>query len=252
MIAGYELHVLLIMGAAFLVAGGIKGVIGVGTPLVVVPVGALLLPPTIVLSFLIVPIIAANAYQYFSSDLRKDSIRRFWPAATAQLIATTITTQFLIRIDPDNLKLMLGVAISFFALLQVIRVNVDIAPRHERFLQVGTGAMAGGIGGVTGFQGPLLMVMLFTLKIEKDMFVTAMAMFFLVSYLPMFATLSAASILGWQELVISLAATVPLVLGIKFGERFRKRVSQELFRKLIAAMLVIIGCNLIWIVLSAS
>ena len=105
---------------------------------------------------------------------------------------------------------------------------------------------------MTGFQGPLLMVMLFTLKIGKDMFVTAMAMFFLVSYLPMFATLSAASILGWQELLISLAATVPLVLGIKFGERFRKRVSQELFRKLIATMLVIIGCNLIWISLSAS
>jgi uncharacterized membrane protein YfcA len=209
------------------------------------------LPPPVVMSFLIVPIVVANAYQLFSSSLYRDSFRRFWPAAAAQLTAATITSQLLIMIEPNKLKLVLGIAITCFAILQIVRLKIEIPERTERPVQVATGTIAGGIGGVTGIHGPLLMVMLFTLKVSKDMFVTTMALFFLISYLPMFATLTYASILGWEELLISLAATVPLILGVKFGERFRQRVSQELFRKLIGGMLILIGVNLVWVALGA-
>ncbi|MEQ9329456.1 MAG: sulfite exporter TauE/SafE family protein [Rhodospirillales bacterium] len=252
MIGGYEVQVLAIITGAFLLAGLIKGVIGVGTPLVVLPIGSLLLPPTVVMSFLIVPIVAANAYQLFSSAIYREAISRFWPAATAQLIAATITSQLLIMFDPESMKLVLGIAICVFGLMQIVRIRLEISEGIERRVQVGVGTVAGGIGGVTGIHGPLLMVMLFTLKASKDMFVTAMAMFFLVSYLPLFSTLTFASILGWEELFISLAVTVPLILGVKFGERFRGGVSQELFRKLIGGVLILMGINLVWSTLGAG
>lgn len=252
MIGDYATMALVVIAGSFLLAGLIKGVIGVGTPLVVLPIGSLLLPPTVVMSFLIVPIIAANAYQLFTSDLYREAFSRYWPAATAQLIAATVTSQLLVMFDPESMKLVLGIAICVFGLMQIIKVRLEISEGIERRVQVGVGTVAGGIGGVTGIHGPLLMVMLFTLKASKDMFVTAMAMFFLVSYLPLFSTLTFASILGWQELFISLAVTVPLILGVRFGERFRGRVSQELFRKLIGGVLIIMGINLVWITLGAG
>ena len=51
--------------------------------------------------------------------------------------------------------------------------------------------------------------------------------------------------LGWAETLWGVAALVPVFGGMALGRRLRDRVPQEIFRRIIMGLLVVIGLNLL-------
>src|ERR1700759_4979358 len=70
---------LLLIAATFLLAGFIKGVIGLGLPTVSMGLLAVSMPPAHALAIVIVPAIVTNIWQTFVGPCRRDTIRRLWP-----------------------------------------------------------------------------------------------------------------------------------------------------------------------------
>ena len=71
--------ILLFVIAAFLLAGFVKGVIGLGLPTVSVGLLATAMPPSRAIAIVIVPAIITNIWQTFVGPYLRDIVRRLWP-----------------------------------------------------------------------------------------------------------------------------------------------------------------------------
>src|SRR6201996_1882994 len=70
---------LIFIAAALLLAGFIKGALGLGLPTVSVGLLAVAMPPSRALAIVIVPAIVTNIWQTFAGPYLRNIVRRLWP-----------------------------------------------------------------------------------------------------------------------------------------------------------------------------
>ncbi len=92
---GGELFVLLITAFFMFVTGGIvKGTLGVGLPLVVVPLLSLLFDSSKAIGLLVMPVLVSNALQSIEGGRLIFTLRRFGTLIGAQFIATLLANDW--------------------------------------------------------------------------------------------------------------------------------------------------------------
>src|ERR1043165_6021086 len=70
---------LLLVTASFLLAGFVKGALGLGLPTVSMGLLAVSMPPAQAIAIVIVPAIVTNIWQTFGGPYLRDICRRLWP-----------------------------------------------------------------------------------------------------------------------------------------------------------------------------
>ena len=70
---------LLLVTATFLLAGFVKGALGLGLPTVSMGLLAVSMPPAQAIAIVIVPAIVTNIWQTFRGPYLRDIFRRLWP-----------------------------------------------------------------------------------------------------------------------------------------------------------------------------
>ena len=70
---------LLLIATAFLLAGFVKGALGLGLPTVAMGLLAVSMPPAQALAIVIVPAVVTNIWQTFVGGYLRDIMRRLWP-----------------------------------------------------------------------------------------------------------------------------------------------------------------------------
>src|SRR5580693_6433993 len=89
-------HTLLIfIAAVFLLAGFIKGVIGLGLPTVSMALLAVTMQPAHALAIVIVPAVVTNIWQTFVGAYLRDIVRRLWPLMVGTVIGIWLNAGML-------------------------------------------------------------------------------------------------------------------------------------------------------------
>jgi hypothetical protein len=237
--------VVAIAVGAFLAAGTVKGVLGVGLPMIAVPLIASATSPAQAIALASVPVVVSNAWQAFHGGHTGACIRRFWPMLTAVVIGALIGVQILATFDQQIVSGLLGVVLVVFTSLQALPRTLVLGPGGERWLGPPLGFLGGVLGGMSSLFGPLLILYLVALRLPKDVFVAAVALLFFVGSLPLFLGLVAHGILNPHQILLSALSALPVIAGLVIGRRLRTRVSQPLFEKALVVVLIVIGLNLI-------
>ena len=109
----FELSPWIIAWCALAMACGglIKGLLGIGTPLLTVPMMALVLPAHHAVVIMAFPVVVANLWQVYDADQPVATIKRFWPAFAALLIGTWIGLKVLTGIDEKTLLFLVGILV---------------------------------------------------------------------------------------------------------------------------------------------
>jgi len=81
---------LIFIVAVFLLAGFVKGVIGLGLPPVSMGLLAVAMPPTHALAIVVVPAILTNIWQTFVGPHLRDIMRRLWPVLLGLAVGTRL------------------------------------------------------------------------------------------------------------------------------------------------------------------
>ncbi len=246
-IATAQILLLLWCAVALACGGFIKGALGVGTPLLTVPLLALVLPPQTAVVLIVAPVVVANLWQAARAPRVENVYRRFWPVALAILAGTAVGTVVLARIDQRALLLIVGSAVIAFAVLQATTRQMRIPAHREKSIGLGFGLCSGLVGGVSSFFGPILIMYLTSLPgLTKDGFVGAISFLYLSAVLPWAAALYWSGILTHQLLLYSLAATAPVLLGMALGRRLRRFISERRFQRLMVVVLMSSGGVILW------
>src|SRR5450631_3428812 len=134
---------LFLIAAAFLIAGFVKGVLGLGLPTVSMGLLAVSMPPAQALAIVIVPAIVANIWQTFVGPYLRDIIRRLWPLMIGTVIGIWLNRGLLIGPYAAYGTVVLGVLLVVYAIVGLSRFNFKVARRDEKWI-------GGIVGLVTG------------------------------------------------------------------------------------------------------
>jgi uncharacterized membrane protein YfcA len=227
--------------------GFIKGALGVGTPLLTVPMMALVLPPQMAIAIMAIPVVVANLWQFAQAERSSAVVSRFWPTFVAILVGTWIGVKILSVIDEKTLLILVGVAVIAFALLQGSRFRMHLPERMVKPAGILFGGASGLIGGVSSFFGPMLITYLISIRgLAKHQFVSTISFLYVSAVVPWAITLYLFGILDNRLLVFSAFATIPVTLGLIAGQRVRGHISETRFQYLIIGILVVSGVSMLW------
>lgn len=232
-----------LLALIFLVAGTVKGFLGIGFPAASMAFLTLVMPPTEAIPLLWLSILATNSLQFAHAQNKWDIAREYWIFALAIMIFIFLTSMFIADYPTALLTVAIGVAMVLFSLNLLLGIKLRIGP--GRGWQLGFGALSGTLGGISSIWSPTVAMYLVARDVPKERFIGATGFLFLVGVLPLGAGQVVAGILTFPVLLKSALALCVVLIGFRVGELLRERVSQELFRKAVLIAFLLMGLRLI-------
>lgn len=241
-----ELLVLLITAFFMFVTGGIvKGTLGVGLPLVVVPLLSLLLDSSKAIGLLVMPVLVSNALQSIEGGRLIFTLRRFGTLIGAQFIATLWANDWGARLSPREMNAVIALTVVSAVAMMLLTPQGEIPKKSEWWLGPVVGVIAGAMGGASSLTGPILITYLMALRLDKDDFVGSISIIYLLGSIPMYAAMLIWGRFGLNEVAWSCAGLLPMYLGLKIGVVLRKRLSEDGFRRILMGFLIFLAILLV-------
>ena len=179
-----------VIGFFILVAGGVvKGTLGVGLPLVVVPMLSLMIPAPQAMGLMVMPVLFSNLVQTFASQCVVVSLRRFSGLIVAQTMVTIFAVRLSTSLTLHQVNLMTAFAVISTVFLMLFGDALHISASSERWTGLLVGGFAGFVGGVSSMTGPFLITYLIALKLKREEFVGSISVISLVGSIPMYAAM---------------------------------------------------------------
>lgn len=230
-----------------MIAGGfVKGVHGMGLPLVSVPILSAVLPVQTAIAITLLPILITNLYQIRVGRDVLPIVRRFLPLLAGLVIGILIGVYALTTLSPDIVTAVLGVVILGFVATRLRAPRWRLSPAAERRTALPVGLAAGVVGGVSSLYGTPIAIFLSALGLDRQTFVRAIGLVFMTGMVPLFSALAVFEVLGPREVALSLVALVPVFIGYLVGERLRGRISETAFQRGFTLLLAAIGATLLY------
>lgn len=237
--------VVLLAATTLLFSGAVKGMVGVGFPVVAMSALTVFMDPVTAIGLVSIPVLATNAWQAFQANNHGAAINRFWPLIAALAVGSWVGGLAVAQADTNFLLGAIGAIAVMFVLFSVLSPEFHISPGMERVFGPITGLGAGIMGGLTTVHGPPVMMYLLSLNLKKDDFVGTVGLIWFCGSIPMILAYVYKGVLGPVELGWSLLALIPSFAGLYLGQRVRGKINQKLFKNLLIAVLFIMGVNLI-------
>jgi uncharacterized membrane protein YfcA len=235
---------LLVIGT-FLLAGTVKGVIGLGLPTVAMGMLGLAMLPAQAAALLIIPSTVTNLWQLAFGGHLGALIKRLWPMLLLIFLGTGLGSLWLGMDGGHWVVRALGGALLVYALSGLFLPTFKVSPATERWLGPLCGVLTGVITSATGVFVIPAVPYLQALGLSRDQLVQALGLSFTVSTLALAAGLFWRGSLGGGELNASLLALVPALLGMWLGQALRQRISAVLFKRVFFIGMAALGGHLL-------
>ncbi|WP_426415373.1 sulfite exporter TauE/SafE family protein [Aestuariirhabdus sp. LZHN29] len=240
-----EPSILMLILVTFLLAGTVKGVIGLGLPSVSLAILAVAIDLPSAMALLIVPTLVTNLWQGMVGGHGREIVGRLWPFLSLATLSVWLGAQALTRIDHSTLSSLLGVLLALYALINLAGVKISIASARERWLGAVLGLVNGVLMGMTGSCVVPGVIYLQAIGLSRDILIQSMGMLFSLSTLALAFALESQNLLSAELGLLSALGLPPAIAGMMLGQAIRRRLSAERFRILFFIALFVLGVYII-------
>ena len=239
-----SLPILAATAGAFLLAGLVKGGIGLGLPTVAIGLLVLVMSPMQAAAILVVPSLVTNIWQATAGGHWLALARRMAPLLAGICVGTFFGAVVLPKGNNGGATVWLGLALAAYAVLGLIKVHFKVPPRAETWLGFIVGLATGAITVTTGVFALPAVPYIQALQFERDRLVQALGLSFTVSTLTLALALGYAGEIHAALAAPSLVALAAAALGMAVGQRLRSKVKPETFRLCFFLGLLLLGMHL--------
>lgn len=239
----------MIAAAAFalVVAGGmVKGVLGIGLPMVVVPTLTLLVGLPTALSILAIPMICSNLWQVW--QFRKSRSQRIpmglFMASGA--FGVGMGVWLLANIPAQWIEAGLGGLLLTYLAMRFAQPDMVLSPAGAARIAPVIGFGSGALHGATGISGPLGVTYFHSMRLLRPDFVFCTGLMFLGFTSVQLPLLYAAGFFDAQTAKLGLLCLPAVALGLVIGNWIARRVDKVLFDRLVLAIIVWMTASLLW------
>jgi uncharacterized protein len=235
---------LFFIAAALLLAGFVKGVVGLGLPTVSIGLLAVTMQPSRAIAIVIVPAIVTNIWQTFAGPHLRDIIRRLWPLMAGTVIGIWLNGGMLSGPYARYGGVVLGVLLVIYAIVGLSKFNFSVARSNEKWIGGIVGLVTGAVSAATGVQVVPSMPFMQAIGMEKDELVQALGVFFTVATLALAFTLTRAGLLSASTALPGAVAIASAFAGMFIGQLVRSRMQPEAFRRWFLIAMILLGLYL--------
>lgn len=222
--------VLIATASAFLLAGFVKGVIGLGLPTVAIGLLGLMMAPVEAATLIVVPSLMTNLWQVALGPRLLPLVARLWPMLLGICAGTAGGTALLGGIGGSHSVEALGVTLALYAVVGLFWPRFTLPGRAEPLLGPLAGAATGIVTAATGVFVIPAVPYLQAIGLAKEELVQALGLSFTVSTLALAASLLETGALPLSAAGASLLGLVPAAAGMILGRRVLRRIAPTTFR----------------------
>jgi uncharacterized protein len=236
---------LIFIAAAFLLAGFIKGVIGLGLPTVSMGLLAVTMPPSQALAIVIAPAIVTNIWQTFVGPYLRDILLRLWPLMFGTAVGIWLNGDMLTGPYARYGTIFLGVLLAIYAAIGLGKFRFSVARSNEKWIGGIVGLITGAISAATGVQVIPSMPFMQAIGMEKDELVQALGVYFTVATLGLAFNLTSAGLFSAATALPGAIAMATAFAGMFIGQAVRTRMQPDTFRRWFLIAMIFLGIYLI-------
>jgi uncharacterized membrane protein YfcA len=235
---------LLMIAAVFVLAGFVKGMLGLGMPTVAIGLLALSMPPARAIAITIVPALITNIWQAFAGPYLRTLLLRLWPLFAATVLGVLLGRGLMIGPYARYGTVLLGLLLAIYATIGLAKVRFEVTPKHETWIGALAGLASGVVSAATGIQVIPSMPFLSAIGLGRDELVQALGLFFMTATTALIFNLNGAGLLTSAIIAPALVALVCAFIGMFVGQALRERMHPDTFRRWFLIALLVFGLYL--------
>lgn len=240
-----NLQLIAFIAGTFLLAGFVKGVIGLGLPTIAVGILGVVMAPAQAAALLVVPNLITNGWQIATGPGLKAIVSRLWPMLTGICLGTWAGAGLLEQQKTGSATLWLGIALVLYALVGLKAAKLQVPPSAEGWLAPVIGIATGIATAATGVFVLPAVPYLQALGLDKNELVQALGLSFIVSTLALSVGLLGNGALDATVAWHSALALLPALAGMAVGTAIRNRISAKTFKLCFFVGLLALGGYLV-------
>ncbi|WP_272694020.1 MULTISPECIES: sulfite exporter TauE/SafE family protein [Providencia] len=215
----------------FLLAGLVKGVIGLGLPTIAMGLLSTSMEPAAAASLLIIPSLITNIWQLLIGPQFMALIKRLSGFIIGVVLGTVFSFLPSLTSASGWTLPALGIVLIIYGIWGLIAKKMPSFEKHEIWLSPTVGYITGVITAATGVFVIPAVPYLQTLKLNKNELIQALGLAFTASTVALAIKLyidQQQYDINWR---LSAFALIPAIGGMYLGQFFRKIISEKLFRR---------------------
>ncbi|MEA3422548.1 MAG: sulfite exporter TauE/SafE family protein [Bacillota bacterium] len=229
---------MVVIGAIFFISGFLQGMTSFGFSLIALPLLSLTLdiqlivPVLIMYSFIMNSTILVSLYKHIR-------IKEIIWIVIFGMIFTPVGMQILLFMDGNLLKMLTGIFIFIFSMLLFFNKHYKI--KNVWTERIVTGALSGILNGSVSFSGPPMVIFLSNKGVEKQKFRANLTFYFWLLNVITIPTFILGGLITSQTMIFTFKYVGFLLVGVIVGVHFGNRLKENVFKRLVIIVLMVLG-----------
>lgn len=246
-----SIEALLIVTAGVALGSLLKGITGVGGPIVAIPVMAAFLGVERAVVVMAIPGVAMNAWLIWGYRSQAHKTRDLPVLIATGAVGVALGTWALASLDDRILALFLALAILAYLGTRLANPEFELTPRVTRFASPVVGVGSGVMQGATGISAPLVATYVHGFNLPRDAYILAVSALFQVFSIAQCIAIALLGLYTPERLIESALATIPAVALLPLGDRIGKRLSITAFNQIVLWSLAALAAKLLYDVVTS-
>jgi uncharacterized protein len=230
---------------SLIVAGLLKGIIGVGMPVVALPLLSLFVDIKSAVMLLSMPLIFSNVPQALEGGKTGRCFLQLLPVILGMIPGLILGVHILLALDASVAEIIAGLVVMGVGVVTLLAPKLQLQSRLVLPAGVTFGFFGGILGAVAAMPGPLVFIFLLAKGLRGKAFTKEASLYLAVSAGLLALLLTASREFNWRDVSVSAAAMLPVGLGMFAGQHMRDRIAPQTFEKLVLFAVIGAGAELL-------
>ena len=231
--------------SSLIVAGLLKGTIGVGMPVIALPLLSLFTDVKSAAMLLSMPLIFGNLPQALEGGKTGRCLMQLTPVIFGMIPGLFLGVRILLALDANAAKMIAGLVLIGVGGVTLLTPKLKLQSRLVLPTGITCGFFGGILGGLAAMPGPLVFIFLLAKGLRGQAFTKEASLYLVVSGGLLAILLTASPEFSWLDVSVSAAAMLPVALGMYAGQHLRDKISSETFKKLVLIAVIAAGAELL-------
>ncbi|MDN3988309.1 sulfite exporter TauE/SafE family protein [Zwartia vadi] len=236
-----SIFTLTLVALVFILAGLVKGVIGMGLPTIAIGLLGLIIAPVEAAAMLVLPSLITNIWQLISGPSFIALLKRFKTLLIGICCGTPFGVSFIVSGHTAIVTAGLGLVLMAYGAYGLSAARLNVSTRTESWLTPVIGFFTGIVSGATGIAALPVAPYFTALELKRDELIQALGLSFSMASIALAIGLWITGEFVMEIATVSLLALVPAFLGMFLGQYLRKKIPQDKFRRYFFLSLLLLG-----------
>ena len=229
----------------FMFAGIVKGLIGMGVPMITLALMSLFQPIPSAVAVTLLPSFLTNIWQATQGGNFRMLWSKLWGLMLIVPGGIWLGSELIQIFQPSWFSVILGNLLILFATASLSGFVMRVPHGRENHWGAIVGLLGGLVTGMTGIFSVPTVFYLYGLELKQDQLIQALGILFVLSTIFLAVALDRIGVLHEEQLLLSVGALVGTICGMLIGQQIRRRISEELFRRIFLSFLMVLGIYIV-------